>query len=113
MNRKEFIDIEKKVLARDFYMNDFLNNEQAARYLNISIADFKWIMKEYKTTLSDFINTMRIEDAKDSLMINPALTNEQLSVIHGFKTENDFLSNFHTNEKCSPSEWLLKNGIIE
>ena len=113
MNTKEFIEIEKKILSRDFYMNDFLNNADAAKYLNISTVDFEEIIKEYKTTLLDFINTMRIEDAKDSLTVEPHLTNEQLAIIHKFKSEEEFLSNFYINEKCSPNEWLLKNGIIE
>lgn len=113
MKRKEFIDIERRVLSRDFYMNDFLNNAEAAKYLDISIADFLKIMTEYNTNLIDFINTMRIEDAKDSLTVEPLLTNVQLAIIHKFKSEEDFLLNFYINEKCTPKEWMLRNGIIE
>lgn len=112
MKIKEFIDIERRVLSRDFYMNDFLNNTEAAKYLNISTADFLKIMTEYNTNLFDFVNTMRIEDAKDSLTVEPLLTNEQLAVIHKFKSEENFLSNFYIIEKCSPNEWMLRNGII-
>lgn len=67
MNEELRIQIEGKVLVKDFYMQDFASDKEAAKYLGISTRMWLALMREWDTTLLDFIYTMRFEDVKDYL----------------------------------------------
>lgn len=93
-------------------MHYFRNEFEASEYLNISIKDFRELMKSYNTTLAEFLCIMRIEDAKGYLMEKPGISDQDIAAKCGFESVNEYLRLFFTTEKCSPEEWIEKNGII-
>lgn len=112
MNKEEYMKIERQILSSDFYMQDFHTVSEAADYLSISIYDFQQLMDENMITFAEFIQTMRIEDIKDSLLRNPLLSNDELASRYRFESEDEFLFQFYIREECTPQVWLIKHGIL-
>lgn len=111
MSEELQIQVESKILVKDFYMRDFANDKEAAEYLGISTRMWIALMQEWNTTLPDFIYTMRLEDVKDYLEKHPDEPLEKVAEKYGFTGQGDLQWHFFKREKCLPERWMSDNLI--
>jgi AraC-like DNA-binding protein len=85
------------ILAVRFYTN--------SKYLSIYINTHK------KQTFREWINGLRIEEAKNLLRQYPEMTMHEIAMRVGFATESHFGQQFHSFTGVSPSGWRKQTDV--
>lgn len=109
-HEKEFESIRKYIITRKLYLNPLLSMEDVANELGISKSHFSKIINSYSDyNFSDFINWLRVEQAKKILLDDEfsEYTIIAIGLECGFNSKSTFYSAFKKFTSITPS--LFRN----
>ena len=87
MTEEKYIEVERKILCREFYLQNFANSKEAASYLGITEQEWlSFLRTDYSTTHKGFIRAMRLEDVKLYLEKKPRERLSVLAHMYGFRS---------------------------
>jgi AraC-like DNA-binding protein len=115
-----FIDVldrrlQGAITGSEIYKQPTLTLDELAKQLQTNRTYLsRLIHSKYKQSFSDFINSHRIESAKQLLLSDDEVSLEWISIQSGFTTYNSFYTVFKQMEGCSPGLWRksAKNKIV-
>lgn len=101
--------IEQLMTERKFYLTRNLQIGDVAREVG-SCRTYvsNYVNQTQHTSFSIYINTLRIEHAKQLMLENREIKMQQIYDLSGFTSETSFYRNFYKVEGMSPAEWLKK-----
>lgn len=113
MDEQLQIKIERRVYDPEFYLQNFLDDQQAADFLGVDLKDWLEYLKIDNQSLSHFLCTMRLEDVLSHLCRDPEASLRELAAENGFRTRMHLLWHFYKRHHCTPRAWALDMGLIE
>ncbi len=114
-NTKKIIwsELRNQIIAGKYYLKTGISIEEMAQYLKIGRTTLSgFINNEEKMNFNMWINSLRIEEAKQLLLKNPDYNLIQIAEIVGYSELSNFSRQFKSVTSESPSVWRQKNQII-
>ena len=109
--RKEFLKIENYIIEQNRFLDPLISQEKLAEELKISVSQFSKLINVYSTNnFSDFINSLRIEQAKKLLSNDEfsAYTIVAIGLECGFNSKSTFYSAFKKFTSETPTAFRDK-----
>ena len=107
-HQKEFETIKNYIVQNKLYLNPLLSMETVATELRISKSHFSKLINTYSNyNFSDFINSLRVEQAKKFLSNNEfsAYTIVAIGLECGFNSKSTFYTAFKKFTSLTPTEY--------
>ncbi|WP_245551610.1 helix-turn-helix domain-containing protein [Gilvimarinus chinensis] len=112
-NKAYIEDIKASMVRTKVYTQPDITIDQLATTLKLPTKRLSQIIKEdFRANFYEFINSYRIEDAKQQLR-DPACANKTITEIYyevGFNSKSVFNTFFKRKEGCTPSQYRSKNS---
>lgn len=90
----------------ELYLREDLTREDLARAMNTNHTYLtRNLQKELGVNFYTYINSLRVNRAKQLMKSHPEWTLEHLAYDCGYRSRNSFSSAFSNVEGCSPTEW--------
>lgn len=110
--QKELKYIEEYITQNQSYVDSQLSVEQLADEMEISSAKLSKIINQSSgKNFSDYINSFRVEKAKE-MLLNPdfdSYTILSIGLESGFNSKSSFYESFKKNTSLTPTQWRRKN----
>jgi len=104
--RLDWEELKKRILTEKYYLKQEVNIEDMAHHLKIGRTTLsKFINMEEKKNFNGWINTLRIEEAKQLLVDFPEYTLIEISEMVGYSESSNFSRQFKQITNTSPSVW--------
>ena len=101
------------IIADKYYLHAEIDIEQMAQYLKIGRSTLSgYINREENMTFHAWINTLRIEEAKQIMNTHPDYSIAQVSDAVGFSEPSNFSRQFKHITHLSPLEWKQKQSRL-
>ncbi len=108
INDNLFLEIENEIVSKKLYLNPNLNLELIAEKFGISVSYLsKLVNSSANQSFTDFINKLRIEEAK-KMLINPDFKNYTIEAVgyeSGFNSKSNFYAAFKKETQKTPSSF--------
>lgn len=105
-NRLDWNELKNQILSEKYYLKAGVNIEDMARYLKIGRTTLSlFINNEEGMNFNSWINTFRIEEAKDLLLKYPDYNLIKISEMVGYSESSNFSRQFKMITNESPSIW--------
>jgi len=99
-------ELKEIILNEKYYLRPEVNIEEMARYLKIGRTTLsKFINIEENMNFNGWINSLRIEEAKQLLIQQPNLNLIEISELVGYSESSNFSRQFKHITDVSPSVW--------
>jgi len=102
-------NLNKLMIEKELYLDKELNASKLAKQLNIKVYQLTILLNQYrKKNLNEYINTFRINKAKEELKKNAHMikTIEAVGLDVGFKSKSTFYSAFKKITGITPTTYL-------
>ena len=94
------------IIADKYYLRPDVNIEEMAQYLKIGRTKLSnYINQEEGMNFHAWINTLRIEEAKQHILANPSCTFAQVAELVGYSEQSNFSRQFKQVTNQAPSVW--------
>jgi len=110
--RLSWNELKEIILNERYYLRPEVNIEEMARHLKIGRTTLsKFINMEENMNFNGWINSLRIEEAKNLLIQQPNLNLIEISELVGYSESSNFSRQFKLITNESPSVWRLNFKI--
>jgi len=101
-------DLKEKIIANKYYLKSGVSIDEMALYLKIGRTKLSgFINKNEGMNFNTWINSLRVEDAKQQLLEDPEYSLPQIAEEVGYSEYSNFCRQFKLITKQSPTQWLL------
>jgi len=101
-------ELREVIIQEKYYLRPEVNIEDMAHHLKIGRTTLsKFINSEEKMNFNSWVNTLRIEEAKQLLLTYPDYTLIEISEMVGYSESSNFSRQFKLITKVSPSVWRI------
>jgi AraC-like DNA-binding protein len=109
-SRLSWDELKKIIMAEKLYLKEYITLEEIALNLTISRTTLSnFINTEEKCSFYVWINTLRVEHAKELIQKYPENSFVWIALQSGFTEASNFSRTFRKITGCSPSEWRSNN----
>jgi len=99
-------ELKEVIIQEKYYLRPEVNIEDMAHHLKIGRTTLsKFINSEENMNFNGWVNSLRIEEAKQLLLTNPHYTLIEISEMVGYSESSNFSRQFKIITKVSPSVW--------
>jgi len=99
-------DMKHEIISTKYYLRTGVNIEEMSQYLKIGRTTLStFINNEEAMNFNMWINSLRIEEAKKSLIEFPEYNLAQIAEMIGYSESSNFSRQFKNITKVSPSVW--------
>jgi len=99
-------ELKEVIIQEKYYLRPEVNIEDMAHHLKIGRTTLsKFINSEENMNFNGWVNSLRIEEAKQLLLTNPHYTLIEISEMVGYSESSNFSRQFKLITKLSPSVW--------
>jgi len=103
-------DMKHEIISTKYYLRTGVNIEEMSQYLKIGRTTLStFINNEEAMNFNMWINSLRIEEAKKSLIEFPEYNLAQIAEMIGYSESSNFSRQFKNITKVSPSVWRQNN----
>jgi len=103
-------DMKHEIISTKYYLRTGVNIEEMSQYLKIGRTTLStFINNEEAMNFNMWINSLRIEEAKKSLIEFPEYNLAQIAEMTGYSESSNFSRQFKNITKVSPSVWRQNN----
>jgi len=108
--RINWIQLKEQILEDKYYLGEGVNIQEMAQYLKIGRTSLStFINNNEGMNFNQWINKLRIEEAKHLLIANPAFSLTQIAELVGYSEASNFSRQFKQITTESPSVWRQNN----
>ena len=108
--RINWIQLKRQILEDKYYLGDGVNIQEMAQYLKIGRTTLStFINNNEGMNFNQWINKLRIEEAKYLLIANPTYSLSQIAELVGYSEASNFSRQFKQITTESPSVWRQNN----
>jgi len=102
-----WVDLKEKIIANKYYLRSGISIDEMALYLKIGRTKLSgFINKNEGMNFNSWINSLRMEDAKQQLLENPDYSLSQIAEELGYSEYSHFCRQFKIITNQSPTQWL-------
>ena len=106
----EFIERVDNWIKTDGYIQQGLTIKELSEILYTNRTYLSaYIKTTYKMTFREWINSLRLEYAKNILKEHPEINIQKLAESSGFLSQSNFIKLFSEKEGCTPAKWKKSN----
>lgn len=108
--RINWIQLKMQILEDKYYLGDGVNIQEMAQYLKIGRTTLSTFINNHEgMNFNQWINKLRIEEAKHLLIANPTYSLTQIAELVGYSEASNFSRQFKHITTESPSVWRQNN----
>jgi len=108
--RINWIQLKEQILEDKYYLGEGVNIQEMAQYLKIGRTSLSTFINNHEgMNFNQWINKLRIEEAKHLLIANPAFSLTQIAELVGYSEASNFSRQFKQITTESPSVWRQNN----
>jgi AraC-like DNA-binding protein len=105
--RMHWIDLKEKIITNKYYLRPGVGIDDMAAYLKIGRTKLSGLInKNESINFNTWINTLRVEEAKNQLLANPNYSLQQIAEEVGYSEYSNFCRQFKLITNQSPTQWL-------
>ncbi|WP_350292620.1 helix-turn-helix domain-containing protein [uncultured Croceitalea sp.] len=98
--------LEEVITTDELYLNSNLSLQKVAQLLKVSTLKISQTLNEYLgTNFNDYINSFRIDAAKEMILHNDSYTFEAIAMECGFNSKSTFYAAFKKHTGMTPSRF--------
>ena len=106
----EFIERVDNWIKTDGYVQQGLTIKELSEILYTNRTYLSaYIKTTYKMTFREWITSLRLEYAKNTLKEHPEINIQKLAESSGFLSQSNFIKLFSEKEGCTPAKWKKSN----
>jgi AraC-like DNA-binding protein len=102
-----WVDLKEKVITNKYYLRSGVSMDDMAAYLKIGRNTLSgFINKNESVNFNTWLNSLRVEEAKNQLLANPNYSLPQIAEEVGYSEYSNFCRQFKLITNQSPTQWL-------
>ena len=112
--KMHWVDLKEKIITNKYYLRSGVCIDDMAVYLKIGRTKLSgFINKNESVNFNTWINTLRVEEAKNQLLANPNYSLQQIAEEVGYSEYSNFCRQFKLITNQSPTQWLQAQKTID
>ena len=105
--KMSWIDLKEKIITNKYYLRSGVSMDELAVYLKIGRTKLSGLINKNEClNFNTWINTLRVEEAKNQLLENPDYNLQQIAEEVGYSEYSNFCRQFKLITNQSPTQWL-------
>ena len=111
--KMQWVDLKEKIITNKYYLRSGVSIDDMAAYLKIGRTKLSGLInKNESINFNTWINTLRVEEAKNQLLANPNYSLQQIAEEVGYSEYSNFCRQFKLITNQSPTQWLQTQKTI-
>ena len=111
--KMRWVDLKEKIITNKYYLRSGLSMDEMAVQLKIGRTKLSGLInKNENLNYNTWINTLRVEEAKNQLLANPNYSLQQIAEEVGYSEYSNFCRQFKLITNQSPTQWLQAQKTI-